>query len=62
MVTEGINGSWCGGEGGWRVAGTVLVGGGRQEKGGEWTAGWDGTDGAGLGQRAGEGARERWGG
>ena len=47
---------------GWRVAGAVLVGGGRQEKGGEWTAGWDGTDGAGLGQRAGEGARKRWGG
>lgn len=46
---------------GWRAAGAVLVGGGRQEKGGEWTAGWDGTDGAALGQRAGEGARKRGG-
>ena len=40
----------------------MLGGEGRQEKGGEWVAGWDGTDGAGLGRRAGEGARKRRGG
>ena len=52
MVTEGINGSLCGGEGGrWRTA-WGLVGGGRQEKREEGLTGWDRTEGA--------GSRGRW--
>lgn len=69
MVTGGINGSWCGGEGGgWRAA-WGLVGGERQEKGEEGTTRWDRTEGAGRRgrrQRRGQGrdqeAVERGGG
>lgn len=68
MVTGGINGSWCGGEGGgWRAA-WGLVGGERQEKGEEGMTGWDRTEGAGRRgrrQRRGQGrdreAEERGG-
>lgn len=59
MVTEGINGSWCGGEeeGGRRVA-RGLVERRKQEKG-EECAGWKEKDGAGFRRRGEGGTKEK---